>query len=233
VRGPKAGVARALRAVVFDFDGVILESIDVKTRAFVALFNRWPQHAEEIRRLHLENAGVSRYEKFVRIHRDIIGVPLDDAELARLGDEFSQLIRDEMLNCEFVVGARELLERLSDSHLLFVASGTPEAEMREIVQARGLDRVFAGVYGSPASKAEILRRILDEHDFAADEVIFVGDALSDYEGARAVGVSFVARVPAGGPAIFPVDGVLRTVSDLRELDRRWDALEPGVEEWSV
>jgi len=219
------------RAVVFDFDGVILESIDVKTRAFVALFDRWPEHAEAIRRLHLENTGVSRYEKFVRIHRDIIGVSLDDEELARLGDAFGRLIRAEMLACEFVPGARELLERLAESYTLFVASGTPETEMREIVHERGLDRFFAGVYGSPASKAEILRRILTEHEFAPEEVVFVGDALSDYEGARAVGVPFVARVPAGGEPIFPADGVLLTVSDLRELDREWDRLRPLVREW--
>jgi HAD superfamily hydrolase (TIGR01549 family) len=222
---------RGTRAVVFDFDGVILESIDVKTRAFVALFDRWPQHEDAIRRLHLENTGVSRYEKFVRIHRDILGVPLDDEEKERLGREFGRLIREEMLSCEFVTGARELLERLAASYMLFVASGTPEEEMREIVSARGLDRYFEGVYGSPASKAEILRRILGEHQLAAGEVVFVGDALSDYEGARAVDVLFVARVPQGDPSIFPDDGVLATVSDLRELGERWDTLEPVVAEW--
>jgi HAD superfamily hydrolase (TIGR01549 family) len=214
---------RRLRAVVFDFDGVILESIDVKTRAFVALFDRWPEHADEIRRLHLENTGLSRYEKFARIHRDIIDTPLDDAELARLGDAFRRRIRDEMLACEFVPGARELLERLTaDGLILFVASGTPEEEMREIIDARGLDRFFAGVYGSPATKAEILRRILAEHGFERDEVLVVGDALSDYVGARDTGVSFVARNSPGIPVEFPQDGVLASVGDLHELARLWD-----------
>ena len=222
---------RQTRAVVFDFDGVILESVDVKTRAFVALFDHWPEHAESIRRLHLDNAGMSRYEKFARIHRDILGVPLDDTERARLGRDFGRLIREEMLSCEFVAGARELLERFAASYTLFVASGTPEEEMREIVSARGLDRFFTEVYGSPASKAEIMRRILAEHELSSKEVVLVGDALSDYEGARAVDVPFVARVPPGDASIFPGDGVLATVADLRELARRWDALEPVVAEW--
>jgi HAD superfamily hydrolase (TIGR01549 family) len=222
---------RRTRAVVFDFDGVILESVDVKTRAFVALFDRWPEHADEIRQLHLENTGVSRYEKFVRIHRDILGVPLDDDEKARLGSDFGRLIREEMLSCEFVPGARELLERFAASYRLFVASGTPEDEMREIVSARGLDDFFEAVYGTPASKAEIMRRILTERELNANEVVFVGDALSDYEGARAVDVPFVARVAPGDESIFPGEGVLATVSDLSELARRWDSLEPVVAEW--
>jgi len=222
---------RQTRAVVFDFDGVIVESVDVKTRAFVALFDRWPEHAESIRRLHLDNAGLSRYEKFVRIHRDILDVPLDDAEKERLGRDFGRLIREEMLTCEFVRGARELLEQFASSYTLFVASGTPELEMREIVSERGLDRFFKDVYGSPASKAEIMRLILTEHELAPYEVVFVGDALSDYEGARAVDVPFVGRVPPGDASIFPDDGVLATVSDLRELALRWEELEPVVEEW--
>lgn len=220
-----------LRAVVFDFDGVILESVDVKARAFVTLFGRWPEHADEIRRLHLDNAGMTRYEKFERIHRDILGAPLDEEEKTRLGRDFARLIREEMLGCEFVPGARKLLARLHGSYTLFVASATPEPEVREIVLARALDRFFAAVYGSPASKAEILRRIVAEHLLAPNEVIFVGDALSDYNGARTAQVPFVARVPTGGAEIFPEDGVLATVSDLSELDRRWDRLEPAVAAW--
>ena len=72
------------------------------------------------------------------------------------------------------------------------------------------------VYGSPASKAEIMRRILAEHALSPHEVVFVGDALSDYEGARAVDVPFVARVPRGDASIFPDHGVLATVPDLRQ-----------------
>jgi HAD superfamily hydrolase (TIGR01549 family) len=222
-----------LRAVVFDFDGIILESIDVKTRAFVALFERWPEHADAIRRLHLDNAGMSRYEKFKRIHRDILELPLDYSESERLGQEFVRLIRAEMLSCEFVAGAPELLERLAAAYPLYVASATPETEIREIVRERGLSRFFAEVYGSPASKAEILRRILTENDCAPDEVVFVGDALSDYHAAREVGAPFVARVPPNGDVVFPGDGVTQTVPDLRELDNRWNELESAVGAWTA
>jgi len=221
-----------LRAVVFDFDGIILESVDVKTRAFVALFADWPQHADEIRRLHLDNAGMPRYEKFERIHRDILGLPLDEEESARLGREFGALIRAEMLSCDFVAGAPELLERLAASYPLYVASATPEGEMREIVRERGLDRFFTEVYGSPASKAEILSRILSENDLEPGEIVFVGDALSDYSAARKVGAAFVARVPPGGEIVFPDDGVSATVPDLLELDRRWGELETSFAGWT-
>jgi beta-phosphoglucomutase-like phosphatase (HAD superfamily) len=49
-----------LRAIVFDFDGVILESADIKTNAFRALFASYPEHVDQIVDFHLRNAGVSR-----------------------------------------------------------------------------------------------------------------------------------------------------------------------------
>lgn len=228
-RKPSAG---SLRAVVFDFDGVILESVEIKTRAFAALFERWPEHRDEIVRLHLENAGVSRYEKFVRIYREILDEPLAKGELERLGEQFSRLVYDEILGCDFVPGAHEFLERLARDNRLFVASGTPEEEMRDIVGRRGLARFFAGVYGSPASKGEILRRILREEELAPNELVFVGDAVADYEGAREAGVPFIARVQPGEEDHLPQEGVLVRVSDLAELDRRWDTLVRAVREWS-
>ena len=57
-----------LSAVIFDFDGVIVESLDVKADAFRSLFADHPEHVDQIVRLHRENLGVSRYEKFRTIY---------------------------------------------------------------------------------------------------------------------------------------------------------------------
>ena len=36
------------KAIIFDFDGVILESMDVKARAFAFLFREYPEYTEKI-----------------------------------------------------------------------------------------------------------------------------------------------------------------------------------------
>lgn len=77
------------KAIVFDFDGVILESMDVKTRAFRDLFEDYPEHNDEIVRFHLDNGGMSRFEKFRIIYRDILSLPLSESEFERLSTKFS------------------------------------------------------------------------------------------------------------------------------------------------
>jgi HAD superfamily hydrolase (TIGR01549 family) len=211
-----------IRAAAFDFDGVVLESVEIKTVAFRRLFADHPE-GERIVDYHLANGGISRFRKFRWFYEEVRGEPLSEAESARLGERFSELVLDEIRRCPFVPGARELLERLAPRLPLFVASGTPEDELRGIVADRGLEDVFAGVYGTPPTKAEILGRIMAERGLDAAELLFVGDAMSDFNGAAAAGVPFVGRRYEDEPSPFP-DGTF-TVLDLAELDARWGELD--------
>jgi phosphoglycolate phosphatase-like HAD superfamily hydrolase len=208
-----------IRAAVFDFDGVVLESADIKTRAFAQLFDG----NEAAVAYHLEHAGVSRYDKFRHISVEILGVAYSEEDEHRLGRRFSELVLEEVLRCPFVPGARELLERRSDDARLFVASGTPEEELREIVRARGLAGWLTGVHGTPSTKGEILARILRERELEPHEMIFVGDAMTDLLGAREASVPFVGRVPDSGMSPFLGERI-HVVRDMAELDQQWDAL---------
>jgi HAD superfamily hydrolase (TIGR01549 family) len=211
-----------VKAIVFDFDGVILESLDVKTEAFRQLFADHPAGiADRVVKLHTENMGVSRYEKFKTIYRDFLDEPLDDAEMQRLGERFSALVFDGVVACDFVNGAPEFLERMAHDHQLYVASATPEEELQQIVEARGITRHFQEVAGTPRTKAEVVCEVLEAERLRPDEVLFVGDAITDYRGAAQHNARFVGRVPPGAGSPF-ADLDVPTVADLAELDQRWD-----------
>ena len=213
-----------LKAIVFDFDGVILESVDIKTRAFKELFKDYPEHLERIVSLHLENTGMSRFEKFKIIFRDYLGRPADDGELKGLGEEFSRFVYREILDCPFVPGAYEFLERHLDQYEMFVASGTPQDEMRDIVNQRKLGKFFRGIYGSPLTKGEILQRILMEHQLGPLEVVFIGDAINDFRGAREAHVPFIGRVPSKQSNPFAGESLIGIFENLYELDQEWSVV---------
>jgi phosphoglycolate phosphatase-like HAD superfamily hydrolase len=208
-----------IRAAVFDFDGVVLESADIKTNAFRRLFDGNSAAVD----YHLDHQGVSRYEKFRHIRTEILGRPYIEADERRLGKRFSELVLDEVLTCPFVPGALELLQRRARELPLFVASGTPEEELRTIASARGVAGCFAGIYGTPPTKAQIIGRVLHETGLGSGDVVMIGDATTDLEGAQSAGVRFIGRVRPGDPNPFAGEQV-PVVSDLTELDRRWDEL---------
>ena len=102
-----------------------------------------------------------------------------------------------------VAGAEALLRALDGRTPMFIVSGTPQEELGRIVDRRGLTRHFAGVYGSPTEKPELIRDILARYRLAAAACVFIGDAMTDYVAARACDVPFVGRVAAGNPDPFP------------------------------
>ncbi len=193
-------------AVVFDFDGVIVESGDIKTDAFVELFADRPEHFEAIRTHHLANVGISRYEKFRWIYANLFHEPLSDEQSAELGERFSALVLDKVLASPFVPGALEVLQELHGRLPLYVASGTPEPELLHIVAARELAGFFEGVHGSPTNKADVLRRVAARHELAPAEVLMVGDGESDHRAARAAHTSFYARRTPGVAAYWDAVG---------------------------
>lgn len=210
------------KAIVFDFDGVILQSVDIKTRAFESLFAaEAPEAVARILDYHRAHNGISRYEKFRYAYREILRRPLEAEEEKALGERYNATVERAVMVCPFVPGAREFLEARHALTPFFVASGTPEEELRRIVERRGLSGFFRGVRGSPTKKDVILRSFAAELSCAPAELLMVGDATTDSDAARAVGAAFVGVVPPGEKNPFPPDAPI--LPDLTGLPAFLDA----------
>jgi phosphoglycolate phosphatase-like HAD superfamily hydrolase len=200
-------------AILFDFDGVVLDSVRFKQNQFRAIIQeRIPDQLEPAMAYYLSHGGTSRVEKFRWIWANLVGRPLPPGEPEALGAEFARRVREGVLACPFVPGADVFLERYHAQIPCYVISGTPQPELRDIVQTRGLDRYFQGVYGSPESKTTIGGRILSEHSYDRSRSWFIGDATTDRDAAKALGIGFVGL---DGPHLTPfLDGSEKIVSDL-------------------
>ncbi len=220
-RAPKCQKLQEMRyrAIILDFDNVILESFDVKTDAFRELFNRYPERLDEIVRFHLNNKGMSRFEKFKYIYARILRQPLTEQEFEGLCDDFRQKVFERVLRSPFVPGAKEFIEHHSSRCALYVVSATPQEEIRAIVAKLGIHRYFKDVLGSPIGKADNIRRVISEGGYEPKEILFVGDARQDYEAAAGAGCDFIGRVPPGESNPFEgLPQVRGVVHDLTEIE---------------
>jgi len=183
-----------IRAVIFDLDGVIIESAEIKTRAFEVLFADYPDKLPEIISYHQRNGGISRYAKFRYFYEKILGQELSAREEAELGERFSQIALRQILEAPFVPGAIEFLTQNRNRYRLFVASGTPEGELDDILERRELSQFFLETHGTPKDKADIIEDILARYSLPREEAVFIGDAESDRAAAERAGIFFIARV---------------------------------------
>lgn len=195
------------QAVFFDFDGVILDSVNVKTKAFEKMFEPYgPEVQKKVVQYHLENGGVSRFDKFRYYYENILKSSIEELEIQKLSQEFSDLVVNEVIDSNFIEGAYETLEKLAQASIpAYVVSGTPHDEINLIVKRKKLDHFFIEVHGSPRKKWEISQDLLDRKGYDPLNCIFIGDSFSDYQAAQKTGMQFLGIVPEGSSSPFPKD----------------------------
>jgi HAD superfamily hydrolase (TIGR01549 family) len=193
------------QAVFFDFDGVILDSVDVKTQAFATMFRSYgPKVEKAVVEYHLAHGGISRFKKFEYYYRHLLQKPITEEMLEDLGREFNQFTLDGVLAAPFIDEAMETLERLKQQGIpTFVVSGTPHEEIQLIVEKRNLSPYFVEVHGSPRKKLEIMQDISSRHSLCMKDCLFIGDATTDFEAAQGCGTGFLGIVKDCEQSPFP------------------------------
>jgi phosphoglycolate phosphatase-like HAD superfamily hydrolase len=203
-----------LRAIVFDFDGVLVESVDVKLDAYAALFaQEGAAVCRKVRDFCATRTGLSRFRLIEAIHQEILGRTVSPAQQEQLWQRFGDLVVDAVVAAPEVQGADRFLSEFAHRYRFFIVSGTPERELGVILRRRGLDRYFDAAFGSPATKEELLGRIM-EAGFAPHDLIYVGDSHHDWAAVQTLDIPFIWRrvspdVPTppgfGGPVIASLD----------------------------
>ena len=186
-----------IELVVFDFDGTLCDSADVKTTAFYDLYRDefGPAFAADVREYHLANAGISRYDKIRHIERTFIGREPSDARVEEVASKFSRLVEQAVIDAPLFDGVHEFLATPPANILVTVASATPTDELRRITDGKALSDLFHAIEGSPRSKAEIISGYISTFDVAPGRTVMVGDQPSDLAGAQGAGVRALMIAP--------------------------------------
>jgi phosphoglycolate phosphatase-like HAD superfamily hydrolase len=181
--------------IFFDFDGVILESLDAKTNAFKKIYEEYGLAIQsKVAKHHLSNGGISRFEKFKIYHQDFLGISIDDQKINELADQFSKIVFEEVVNSKFVDGVNSFLDYCLEQNIkMWIISGTPTEELRKICECLDLKKYFTGIFGSPEKKDFWCKKIISENELDKKSIFFFGDALADQEAANLNQLKFVLR----------------------------------------
>ncbi|XKF16222.1 HAD hydrolase-like protein [Halomonas sp. BLK-85] len=180
--------------LVFDCDGVVLDSNKVKTEAFYqATLPYGEAAAQAMVDYHVANGGVSRYKKFAYFLEQIAPVYTSQQQgpdLEALLHAYASHVREGLLNCDIAPGLETLRKKTLEARWLIV-SGGDQAELRDVFAQRGIAEWFdGGIFGSPDTKDEILARELADANIQ-QPALFLGDSKYDYQAASAAGLDFV------------------------------------------
>lgn len=176
--------------IVFDCDGVVLNSNKVKTQAFYyAALPYGETAAQNLVDYHIANGGISRYKKFSYFLEEIVANKTGPG-LEELLEAYASQVRTGLLSCEVAPGLENLRVQTPKARWLIV-SGGDQAELRDVFAQRGLVELFdGGIFGSPDTKDEILSREVGTGNIQ-NPALFLGDSKYDYIASSAAGLDFV------------------------------------------
>src|SRR3989344_3137633 len=172
-------IRHMIKVIVFDFDGVLVDSNQLKHDSWFAVFPE-RDHSLVKKVLSDPNIVTTRAEVFRAVFA-AKGVSEENlkSRSAEFSGRYNDIVQDGIEKMGLVPGALGTFQRLSNKYSLYINSGTPEDALSETVARLDIGHFFKGVFGRRSldtKKSEILREIMEKEKAAPEEVLMVGDA---------------------------------------------------------
>ena len=210
---------RAIRAIVFDFDGVLADSEPLHLRAYQEVLTpigvTLTREEYYARYLGYDDEGV-----FTKI-ASANGLQMDPQQIAALIEQKTRVFDDMMAAGEMLYpAARACVERMASRFPLGIASGALRHEIEAILRSGKLDRHFRFIVASgetPEGKPapDPYRRAAELHGLPPDCCLAIEDSRWGIESARAAGLWCIGITSTyGREELRLADGVIDTLDQL-------------------
>lgn len=188
--------------VFWDFDGVLKDSVAVKTDAFVRLFQRFGGDiASRVRSHHEKNGGMSRLEK-MPLYLEWAGENVTPQNIEAYCQRFSDIVLRRVIAAPWVAGVERILRKNPYAQEFILVTATPQDEITEILESLDLRSCFSEVFGAPTKKGEAICDCLSRRDALRSRCLMIGDARADMDAALENGIPFLLRRHASNQAVF-------------------------------
>jgi HAD superfamily hydrolase (TIGR01509 family) len=183
----------ALRPVILDVDGTLVDSNDAHAHAWVDSL------AEAGHRVTFERVRPLIGMGGDKVLPELIGVQEDTPEGKRLAERRGQIFRERYFpQVQGLPGAQDLVSHLvQQGHPVAVASSARREELDGLLRCAGVDRLIERRTSSDDADdskpdPDIIQVALGRLGCAASDAVMVGDTPYDIEAARRAGIDTIA-----------------------------------------
>ena len=181
------------KTIVFDCDGVVLNSNQTKIDAYFAVAKRMGGSDEQARALvhhHVTKGSFPRNGKIEYYLREIVNQPVTQETVQQFLHAFEDILDNTLMQCAVAPALLDLKAATPEASWMLL-SGGDQAELRRVFPRRNLAQLFeAGIFGGPDTKDQVLARETANRNIQFP-ALFVGDSKYDYQAATKAGLDFV------------------------------------------
>lgn len=200
-----------MKSIIFDFDGVLVDSVSIKIEAFFKVFEDISlDFANHIKEYHLKT-NKNRFE-VIRYATETLGY--NNSFYLNKIEQFKSIVARSVVEADEIVGAKEFLNQCYQNKIdMYVISGTPQDELSYIIEEKRWSYFFKEQLGTPIKKDIHCIYLMDKYNLSSDDLVFFGDMMSDYKVAKAYDIGFIGV----GKNEFPVD-TIKVINDFNDIN---------------
>ena len=178
--------------ILFDFDGVILNSMPFREIGFRLIFKEFEKDkVDSLIEYHNQNGGLSRYNKINFFFEEILKVSIEKTEVDSYANSFSKIMKKELINKKYLVNETLVFLRKNfKRYNLHIVSGSDESELQYLCKQLDIAKYFLSIYGSPMTKSFLVNKVISENNYLVNETLLIGDSINDLEAAAHNGIKF-------------------------------------------
>lgn len=178
--------------ILWDFDGVILDSNNIRTNGFRHIFKNYDQdYVNKLIDFHVRNGGLSRYEKIDYFFNDILGEKLTLLEKNNHLGRFTNYCKKKLCDKKLLIqDSLEFIEKNYKNFKFHLVSASDEKELIYITSRLEITDYFISIHGSPDTKTININNILNDNNYKRANCCLVGDSINDKQAALNNKISF-------------------------------------------
>jgi len=181
-----------IKNIIWDFDGVILDSMPIRDYGFRKIFEDYDYIlVKKLLEYHHQNGGLSRYVKVRYFFGELLNKDISEEDINKLANNFSIIMKKELANKKYLIkDSVDFIKENYQKYNFHIASGSDEKELRYLCKELDIYKYFLSINGSPIHKNELVKNILNENKYIQNETILIGDSGNDYEAAKIHNIDF-------------------------------------------
>lgn len=180
--------------ILWDFDGVILDSMKIREWGFKEIFKSYKKNdIDKLIDYHNLNGGLSRYVKIRYFYEEILKKEIVEDKVLEYANNFTLLMISKLTNPNNLIP--DSVGFIKDNYKKYnfhIVSGSDQNELRFLCEELKIDKYFISIHGSPIAKNKLVKDLIETHDYHTDKTCLIGDSINDYEASKYSNILFLA-----------------------------------------